>query len=312
MHKDEIDWEKDHRKEWDELLEKNPDAWKLPENNDLRPPAPRHSILFNLPKNMHDEPMTLRRRLDDDRLINQKPFLVNRIRFACALAEATIVIHSMGLVHKGIRPDNILVINEGGEEDHFARQIGMPYLIGFEQVRGEDKETGMQSYLRFEQNELRRNVYTSSDFFENNRHRKYVMLDDIYSFGITLIEILTWQSFFKYEKEGHYPQWKRDESALDIKEDAKHRKTWTDAFSRKAEALKHISYPLVDIVQMCLHPEDAFKGKEVHGTVLGHEELTLSLESSMGIEFVKTVLTELRALETANSRRLGFSIFRGA
>lgn len=307
MHHDELAWEKRFRKEWDDLLAKNPAAWKM--SPDQRPPLPpslRHSILFNLPRNMNGKPLTLRRRLDDDRLSNQKPFLINRIRFSCALAESMIVLHAMGVVHKGIRPDNILVINEGGDKECFTRQIGMPYFIGFEQVRGEVQESGMRNYFT---NELRRNIYNSSDFFEQTRHRKYVMLDDIYSFGVTLIEILTWQSFFKYENGEHQDDaaWKRDECVLDINEERHN--TWTDALMGKAEELKHISYTLVDIIHLCLHNGNAFKDKEAHGMSIGREEFTLSIESSLGIKFVEKVLTELRALETATSKRLDSSIF---
>ena len=55
--------------------------------------------------------------------------LSNRFRIATQLARTVCSIHNLDMVHKSIRPENILLFRDGKSE------LGSAFLLGFENVR---------------------------------------------------------------------------------------------------------------------------------------------------------------------------------
>jgi hypothetical protein len=107
-------------------------------------------------------------------------------------------VHSVGFVHKNIRPETIMVLESKDNETRW------PFLIGFENFRPE----GGRSDLR------------GDDLWEENLYRHptrqgilpevdYQMQHDIYSFGVCLLEIGMGLSFVIWptsdEKSSHHP-----------------------------------------------------------------------------------------------------------
>jgi hypothetical protein len=156
---------------------------------------PRFELIFPLPAGSA-QPRTLRDILlgDDSRL--GVPFsLTWRLELATRLATAIMYVHTSGLVHKNIRPENLILVGDASmsQDDNRptqAKTAGKLYLIGFEFARKEDEastrigdDTWWKNLYRHPQ---RQGVHPEIDFN---------MLHDIYSLGVILLEIALWRSF---------------------------------------------------------------------------------------------------------------------
>ncbi|THH08541.1 hypothetical protein EW145_g2646 [Phellinidium pouzarii] len=91
--------------------------------------------ILRLPKRISGF-QTLRSILLDEWTEESIPETPDRLRLAVKLLESVLVLHAIGLVHKAISPDTILVTHSDDVK------IGTPYLFGFHQTRGEFQESG--------------------------------------------------------------------------------------------------------------------------------------------------------------------------
>ena len=144
-------------------------------------------------------PRSLRNLLTDPR--NKERGLVHpindRINLACKIASAVLYVHSCDLVHKNIRPANILIFEpdadpnvEAAKFAQYPYAVGEPYLVGFEGIR--KAEAASQ---RLEVKDWEQNIYLPPE-----RHRlaagdEFTMRHDIYSLGVVLLEIAMWSAF---------------------------------------------------------------------------------------------------------------------
>ncbi|KAK3631483.1 hypothetical protein LTR56_016847 [Elasticomyces elasticus] len=138
-------------------------------------------VVFKAPSS--GDPHTLREHLTN----RTDHTLTERMTVAKRLATSVSYVHTLGFVHKNIRPENIL----GFSSDDV--KLGAFYLIGFEQIRSADGKT----YMRGD-DELEKNLYRHPERQGPHPEEAYVMQHDIYSLGACLLEIGLWDTFVKY------------------------------------------------------------------------------------------------------------------
>ncbi|SMR41244.1 unnamed protein product [Zymoseptoria tritici ST99CH_3D1] len=142
-------------------------------------------IVFETPSN--HKPRTLRQHL----LIQQPHSLTDRIHLAKRLAVAVNYVHTLGFVHKNVRPDNVISF-----PDPSSSRLPTFYLIGFENMRSED------GYSHFYGSEdWSQNIYRHPQRQGIHPEERYNMRHDIYSLGVCLLEIGLWSSFVSYGEQ---------------------------------------------------------------------------------------------------------------
>ena len=145
-------------------------------------------------------PKTLRSLL----LSNAKLSLTKRIQLSKQLARSVMFVHTTGFVHKGIRPETIIVFNDG------ITDVGPSFLIGFERIRHAHGQTDLMGDL-----EWHKNIYRHPVRQGQWTEEAYIMQHDIYSLGVCLLEIGLWHSFVQWESDESQPHpW----SDLDIQD----------------------------------------------------------------------------------------------
>lgn len=184
-------------------------------------------LVFILPEDCTDV-MSLRHRLLPSS--SNKYRLPRKYRYTLSqqLTEAVYQVHKLSLVHKCIRPENILLARSDREsnsdsdsEDHnndrpdfiFQKSIGTVYLTGWQHARKGLPELKWQTpadwIAAFYQHPSRQ---TGSDVATETR---YTLAHDIYSFGLCLLELGLWDSFIYYhgprDREPTLAMWLRDE-----------------------------------------------------------------------------------------------------
>lgn len=273
-------WMKKHRRQWEELINKDPKAIirLLLGKQPPVPPPLQHSIWINLPSNIKVKTITLRRMLDDDRVFGHKPDPVNRLRFARAVVKSMTTMFALGLHHRSIRPDNILVLEPRGHDSSwdYTGQIGMPYLIGFNQICEGDQGIEKTAYHT---NDLRRDIYVNRPrLLLTECPTECAMIDDLYSLGITLIEILSWRSFFRFDEETS--KWEKDEEMLDIKIEKVDAANHLFAFVEKAKGLGHEFKDAPTIIGHCLTCFSHFDSwnPKLHNRLEGSHDSTACIE----------------------------------
>jgi hypothetical protein len=143
-------------------------------------------FIFHIPPSLKS-PQSLR-----NVLIEAKPnfSLSGRFHIAQQLAQSLSYVHTYGFVHKGIRPETVLIFQDDTSE------LAASFLLGFEKFR--PAQPG-------------RTLKASDSFWEKNLYRhprrqglrpedEYVMQHDIYSLGVCLLEIGLWRTLVVYDK----------------------------------------------------------------------------------------------------------------
>lgn len=144
-------------------------------------------IVFKIPPSMSD-PATLRSKL---LAAGSNHSLSDRFRLAVQVATAVCSIHTFGLVHKNIRPENIIVFEDG------TSTLGSAFLVGFEAIRSEAGHTRLVGDVCWE-----KNIYRHPRRQGLKLHDVHVMQHDIYSLGVCLVEIGLWRSFVMSTESG--------------------------------------------------------------------------------------------------------------
>ena len=139
-----------------------------------------YDFVFEIPKGVNEKPRSLR-----DLLLHQRPSLNTRMTLAKQLANSVFYLHTTGFVHKNIRPETILLFDRPHDETTLS------FLVGFEQFRLIENTTN-----RIGDGIPERELYRHPTRQGNDPERDFVMQHDIYSFGVCLLEIGLWRSFF--------------------------------------------------------------------------------------------------------------------
>ena len=169
----------------------------LPCKGFLAKPEARPScfeLIFPLPLGI-SQPRTLRDVLLGGQSRSGVPFsLTWRLKLGYRLATAIMYVHTSGLVHKNIHPENLILLKGQGEaqsEDQTAnaKDEGSLFLIGFEFARKEDEASA-----RIGDEIWWKNIYRHPQRQGVHPEQDFNMLHDIYSLGVILLEIALWRS----------------------------------------------------------------------------------------------------------------------
>jgi len=154
-------------------------------NGDLQALA----FVFRPPPRMvkSKKPLSLREML----ISSRAPSLSLRVSMALDLATSVCYMHTLGFVHKNVRPENIISMTL---EDSIRGLDRLSlFLFGFGQLR---LETGCTR--RIGDSSWEKNLYRHPSRQGVDPEDDYVMQHDIYSLGVCLLEIGLWGSFVTY------------------------------------------------------------------------------------------------------------------
>jgi hypothetical protein len=229
--------------------------------------------------------------------------LSRKIRVAKGLAKSVSSVHLFNFVHKNIRPESILLF-----EDTEASQSST-FLVGFDKFRSVDGGTSLIGDLAWHNN-VYRHPSRQGEFPDT----QYTMQHDIYSLGITLLEIGLWESFVPYTAETR-PQPRHDQAYSEFATWLKKKGyTQNDKSSSNAAYLGFMSFRLKEysidlaktklparmgekytqIVILCLTCLDDDDNNEFQ--LDQSVEVTNSNDSEVGIQFIEKILLQLEEI----------------
>lgn len=143
-----------------------------------------YDFVFEIPDDLI-EPQSLRSFMRSD----ENHTLTDRMSMALQLARSISYVHSVGFVHKNVRPET--VISFKNREKNFGTVI----LTGFEKFRNAEGRTQLAG-----DSDWHKNLYRHPHRQGENIEEGYVMHHDIYSLGVCLLEIGIWRSFVEYDE----------------------------------------------------------------------------------------------------------------
>jgi len=138
-------------------------------------------LVFQIPNSLH-HPRSFREVL----LTTNRYPLDICFQFAKQLARGVMFVHTTNFVHKNLRPETILVL----QEENTSTSIGLPFLVGFQSFRPADGATYLNGDAEW-QKDLYRHPSRQGILPED----WYDMQHDIYSLGVCLLELGIWESF---------------------------------------------------------------------------------------------------------------------
>ncbi|SPJ82568.1 uncharacterized protein FTOL_09973 [Fusarium torulosum] len=119
-----------------------------------------------------------------------KPSLNFRINLCSQLATAVLQTQTLGLVHKNITPENILLLPPVPEVDTQGRNIPKLFLTGWQYARQIERGvTNLKGEIT-----IRRKIYQHPERQIPEAEKEYSMAHDAYSLGVCMIEVLTWEA----------------------------------------------------------------------------------------------------------------------
>lgn len=141
-------------------------------------------LVFKWPTGIDGEVRSLRSLL----CLEANHSLSERLKLAQQLSRSVCYVHSLGFVHKNVRPETILHFSNGDQS------IGPAFLAGFDKFRNADGRTWRKGVCSWERNLYqhpgRQGIYPEED---------YQMQHDIYSLGVCLLEVGTWTSLVTFD-----------------------------------------------------------------------------------------------------------------
>lgn len=138
------------------------------------------ALVFEVAQHL-DSPRILRELLMEG---NSGFSLRDRLTIARQLAKTVMSVHNLGLVHKNIRPETVIVFR-----DAVNGEVGA-YILGFEQFRPVEQQTVYRG-----DTDWRKNLYRHPSRQGLHPEKEYVMQHDIYSLGVCLLELGLNKSF---------------------------------------------------------------------------------------------------------------------
>ena len=161
---------------------------RIMESSTRRPSS--FDMVFQIPKELSNEPKSLRGYLS----LNFEHTLTNRVQLAKQLAKSVSYVHTLGFVHKNIRPETVLGFQSSESE------FDLFFLVGFEKIRLADGQTWKSGDSDWE-----KNLYRHPHRQGLSPEEAYNMQHDIYSLGVCLLEIGLWESFLSYKQGATAP-----------------------------------------------------------------------------------------------------------
>ncbi|GES56983.1 serine/threonine protein kinase [Aspergillus terreus] len=164
-------------------------------------PSPRFGLIYQLPMGSPHEDFIpfkslLSARDSKGRRTKLRYSLNQRLEFARKLATAVFFVHSLGWVHKAIRPQIILLFRkrreqQPGESASVHWSLESPALVGFEIARSSEGDTdpGRRCITGLDVS-----AYTHPNLQQPVSHVRHTMGHDVYSVGVVLLELGIWSS----------------------------------------------------------------------------------------------------------------------
>lgn len=147
-------------------------------------------FVFRIPGELSNEPRSLRSYL----FSNFDITLTNRFELAKQMAKSINYVHTLGFVHKNVRPENFLGFQKNDSNSDLF------FLVGFENMRSADGRTLQSGDSTWE-----KNLYRHPNRQGLHPEDVYSMQHDIYSLGVCLLEVGMWESFLLYTDSGTAP-----------------------------------------------------------------------------------------------------------
>jgi hypothetical protein len=145
------------------------------------------TFVFQIPDGLR-RPKSLRQFLLEGNMCYS---LSERFNVALELVKSVSYVHSFGFVHKGIRPEAILLLEQE------TSSLGSAFLVGFDRVRIADGVT-----FRLGTTLWQKDLYQHPSRQGPVPEEDFMMQHDIYSLGICLLELGMWQSFVGLSSSG--------------------------------------------------------------------------------------------------------------
>ncbi|OQE43571.1 hypothetical protein PENCOP_c003G04896 [Penicillium coprophilum] len=162
----------------------------------LKEQSTQFEFILEIPEGLHT-PRPLRSLL----LEGKKCSLTTRVQLATRLARSVMFVHTAGFVHKGVRPETVIVFDQDSSlPDQQNQNASLPFLVGFERFRRAEAHTDLSGDLEWERN-LYRHPVRQGLWSEE----AFIMQHDIYSLGVCLLEIALWQSFVQINEVSSSP-----------------------------------------------------------------------------------------------------------
>ena len=117
-----------------------------------------------------------------------RPNLEQRIAIGVALAQTVLQLHTAGLLHKGIRPENVLFFKPGSAELTEIHEPGEAYLGGYDFARADNPLESTEDHSSHKTTELYRHP-ESLGLGRVSYNKSF----DLYSLGCVLIELAFWE-----------------------------------------------------------------------------------------------------------------------
>lgn len=143
----------------------------------------------------------------------QLPSLNVRLSLCCQLAEAVLHVHTLGLVHKNVRPDNILVVFPADDLAFDSVTTPQVFLLAWERARQvNDNHTNLEGETLWE-----KSLYQHPERWSAEGKREveeFCMGHDIYSLAVCMLEILSWKLFILPSRTGNEADVEQGEQIL--------------------------------------------------------------------------------------------------
>jgi serine/threonine protein kinase len=130
-----------------------------------------------------------------------------RLALMRKMASCIFFVHTANHVHKSIRTSNILLLSSD-----LPNYLGEPYLVGFDLSRKSQQASGYTRTKNWW------DAYYLPPDRQGDTNRAYTMLDDIYSFGVVLLELCLWRSFARRRKSSKPPHDEKWVRGLDMQD----------------------------------------------------------------------------------------------
>lgn len=148
-------------------------------------------FVFRIPGELSNEPRTLRSYLSS----NLNTSLTSRFELAKQMVKSISYVHTLGFVHKNVRPETILGFQTKDSRSELF------FLVGFQNMRTADGRT-----IRSGDSTWEKNIYRHPHRQGLHPESFYTMQHDIYSLGVCLLEVGLWESFLSYEDSATAPR----------------------------------------------------------------------------------------------------------
>lgn len=234
----------------------------------------------------------------------RKPSLNFRLSLCDQLSTAILQTHTLGLVHKNIRPENILLSQETNSDDNIipAERTPTLYLSGWQYARQVDHGV---TNLRNETT-LQKKIYQHPERQLPLADKEYSMAHDVYSLGVCMLEILNWDSVLEADNASVSDAFKEAFRALGNDTSGSEQDGCTrfpELIKRTLVYLNEITTPvaagakishLVQRFLTCLDEKDDEKEDLEEPVVLEGKD-----RRRIAIHFVDTALKDIRTIQSA-------------